>query len=83
MFDVPPLFQLIREQAAYDPAEMYRVFNMGHRLELYVPEEIANELIIMSAEFGIEAKRIGYCTKSETPSLTIQSAWGTFKYSRF
>lgn len=83
MFDVPPLFQLIRQQAAYDPAEMYRVFNMGHRMELYVPEEIADEMIMLSAEFGIEAKRIGYCTKSETPNLTIQSSWGTFKYSRF
>src|SRR5690606_31789675 len=59
LFDTPPLFRLIQEQSATGWQEMYKVFNMGHRMELYVPEDIAGELINMSEGFGIPAQIVG------------------------
>jgi phosphoribosylformylglycinamidine cyclo-ligase len=73
LFEIPPLFRIIQEQSGTDWAEMYKVFNMGHRMELYVPEEIASELIAISERFGIEAKVIGRCGKSDAKKLTIGS----------
>ena len=80
MFDVPPLFRIIHEQSGTDWTEMYKVFNMGHRFELYVPKEIANEIISISNSFNIEAKIVGYCEKSESKKLTIKSEFGQFEY---
>lgn len=80
MFDVPPLFKLIHEQSNTDWKEMYKVFNMGHRMEVYLPAEFANEIISISESFGIEAKIIGKCHAHEGNKLTIQSEFGEFIY---
>ena len=80
LFPVPPLFRMIREQSSTSWEEMYKVFNMGHRMELYVPERIAPELISISAEFNIEARIIGHCEPSDQKKLTIASDYGEFTY---
>ena len=80
MFDVPPLFKLIQEQSGTSWDEMYKVFNMGHRFEFYVPQEIANDIIAISEEFGIQAKIVGRCEESEENKLTINSEFGEFNY---
>ena len=76
MFDVPPFFKLIQEESGTDWKEMYQVFNMGHRMELYVNEEIAEDLIAISKSFDVDAKIIGRVEASEEKKLTIQSALG-------
>ncbi|MGB5988846.1 MAG: AIR synthase related protein [Marinifilaceae bacterium] len=80
MFDVPPLFKLIQEQSGTSWDEMYKVFNMGHRYEFYVPEEIAAGIMAISEEFGVEAKIVGRCETFEGNKLTINSEFGTFEY---
>jgi len=80
MFPLPPLFKMIREQSGTPWAEMYKVFNMGHRMELYVPKEIANDLIEISNSFNIEAQIVGYCEKSAGKKLTIKSEFGEYIY---
>jgi len=80
MFAIPPLFKLIQEQSKTDWKEMYQVFNCGHRMELYVPEEVANELINISKSFNVDAQVIGSVEASATKKLTIKSEFGTFKY---
>jgi len=80
LFDVPPLFKLIQEQSGTTWEEMYRVFNMGHRMELYVPEEIAADIITISESFDIPAKIVGRVEASEKKKLTINSALGEFVY---
>jgi phosphoribosylformylglycinamidine cyclo-ligase len=80
LFDIPPLFNLIQEQSGTDWKEMYQVFNMGHRMEIYLPEKYASEIIPISNGFGIEAKIIGRCEKSATKKLTIKSSVGQFEY---
>lgn len=80
MFDVPPLFKLIQEQSGTDWKEMYQVFNMGHRMEIYLPEEFAQSIIEISESFGIEAKIIGRVESHEGKKLTINSEFGTFEY---
>lgn len=80
LFDVPPLFRLIQEQSGTDWKEMYKVFNMGHRMELYVPSEIAEEIISISKSFGVDAKIIGRVEESSVRKLTIVSETGTFEY---
>lgn len=72
LFDLPPVFQLIQEVSNADMKEMYSVFNMGHRLEIYTSKEVANELIDIAGSFNIEAKVIGYCKASESKKLTIK-----------
>ncbi len=81
MFEVPPLFKLIQEESKTDWKEMYQVFNMGHRMELYVPEEIASEIIEISKFFNIEAQIVGRVESSEEKKLTINSPQGSFIYS--
>jgi len=81
LFEIPPLFQLIQEESKTDWKEMYQVFNMGHRMELYVPEAIAAEIIKISKIFDVDAKIIGRVEASEEKKLTIQSPFGTFQYS--
>ncbi len=80
MFEIPPLFKLIKEQSGTPWQEMYKVFNMGHRMELYVPQSIANDLIEISRSFDVDAKVIGHCEKATTKKLTIQTEFGVFKY---
>jgi phosphoribosylformylglycinamidine cyclo-ligase len=80
MFTVPPLFRLIQSQSDTDWKEMYQVFNCGHRMELYVNPEIANEIIEISNSFNVEAQIIGYVESAETKKLTIKSEFGLFEY---
>lgn len=80
LFPTPPLFKLIREQSGTNWKEMYQVFNMGHRMELYVPEEIAGEIIAISKSFKVDAKVIGRCESSPSKKLTIETPYGTFHY---
>ncbi|MGB2759823.1 AIR synthase related protein [Maribacter stanieri] len=80
LFDVPPLFKLIQEQSGTDWKEMYKVFNCGHRLEFYLPEEIANDIIEISKSFGVNAQIIGRVEASDSKKLTISSKYGTFVY---
>ena len=80
LFDVPPLFQMIQEQSGTDWKEMYQVFNMGHRMELYVPETVASTLISISESFGVAAQIVGRVEASTKKKLTISSPYGEFKY---
>ena len=80
LFDVPPLFQLIQEQSGTDWKEMYQVFNMGHRMELFIPEAVASTLISISESFGVAAQIVGRVEASTKKQLTISSPFGKFKY---
>ncbi len=80
MFEVPPLFKTIQEQSQTDWKEMYQVFNCGHRMEIYVPENVAADIIAISESFGIDAQIVGRVEASETKKLTISSQYGTFEY---
>ena len=80
LFPVPPLFKLIQEQSKTDWKEMYQVFNCGHRMEIYVPAEIANDIIEISQSYGVEAQIVGRVEASATKKLTIQSEYGIFEY---
>jgi phosphoribosylformylglycinamidine cyclo-ligase len=79
LFPVPPLFSLIQQQSNTDWKEMYKVFNMGHRMELYVPAEIADDIIAISKSFDVDAQIIGRVETGEK-QVTIQSEYGTFTY---
>lgn len=81
LFPVPPLFQLIQEQSGTTWEEMYKVFNMGHRMELYVPEEIAADIIAISKSFNIDAQIVGRVESGDKKQVTIKSEKGTFQYS--
>jgi phosphoribosylformylglycinamidine cyclo-ligase len=81
MFDVPPLFKLIQEESKTDWKEMYQVFNMGHRMEIYLPEEFAQQIINISKSFGVDAKIVGRVEAQENgKKLTINSSLGSFEY---
>ena len=80
LFEVPPLFKLIQEESKTDWKEMYQVFNMGHRMELYVPKEIADDIISISKSFNVDAKIVGKVETSVSKKLTIQSEFGEFHY---
>ena len=80
MFPVPPLFKLIQEQSNTDWKEMYQVFNCGHRMELYVQPEIAEEIITLSKSFNVDAQIVGRVKASTSKRLTIKSEFGTFEY---
>lgn len=80
MFSIPPLFRLIQEQSGTDWKEMYQVFNCGHRMELYVNESIAKDLIAISESFGVAAQIVGRVEASDSKKLTINSEYGTFTY---
>ena len=81
LFPIPPLFKLIQEQSGTDWKEMYKVFNMGHRMELYVPAEIAEDIIAISKSFNIDAQIIGRVEASEQKQVTIKSEFGEFVYN--
>lgn len=81
LFETPPLFDLIQKESGTDWKEMYQVFNMGHRMEIYCPEEVAQDLIDISTSFNVDAQIIGRVADSpEGKKLTIESTYGTFEY---
>ena len=80
LFDVPPLFELIRRAAGTDAREMYKVFNMGHRMEIYVPAEAAERIIAISESMGVPAKIIGRVEEANAKRLTLATPYGTFDY---
>ena len=80
LFPVPPLFEIIQKESGTDWKEMYKVFNMGHRLEVYLPEQYAEKVIAISRSFGIDAQIVGYCEASEKKELVIESEFGRFEY---
>jgi len=80
LFEIPPLFKLIQEQSNTDWKEMYQVFNCGHRMELYVPQEIAKGIITISKSFNVDAKIVGRVEASTIKKLTIKSEFGEFVY---
>ena len=80
LFPVPPLFKLIQEQSGTDWKEMYKVFNMGHRMEIYLPSEYAEAVIDISKSFGIDTQIVGYVEKSDKTELLIDSEFGRFEY---
>lgn len=80
LFPIPPLFKLIQEQSKTDWKEMYQVFNCGHRMELYVPEGIAQDIIEISKSFNVEAQIVGRVEASASKKLTIKSEFGVFEY---
>lgn len=80
MFPIPPLFRIIREQSGTSWKEMYKVFNMGHRFEIYVDQNIAQDIISISKGFNIDAGIIGHCIDFKGRKLTISGEMGTFSY---
>jgi phosphoribosylformylglycinamidine cyclo-ligase len=80
LFPVPPLFSLIHEQSNTPWEEMYKVFNMGHRMELYIPENIAPHLIDIASQFNVEARVVGRCERSDHRMVTIRTENGSFTY---
>ena len=80
LLPVPPLFRIIAEESGASGEELYKVFNMGHRLEFYLSQEVASDVIAISQSFGIEAQIIGHVEDAVTNSLTIQSPYGTLRY---
>lgn len=82
MFEVPPLFEIIEKQSGTPRKDMYKVFNMGHRMELYMAPEAAQEVIDISMSFGVDAKIIGYVEASDRPCLTISEGTHTYNYEK-
>ncbi len=80
LFPIPPLFRTIKEQSGTDWKEMYKVFNMGHRMELYIPENISQDIINISKSFNIDARIVGRVETSDKSELEIISEFGTFIY---
>lgn len=80
LFPLPTLFNLIHEQSGIAWSEMYKVFNMGHRFEIYTDQKNASEIIKIAAEFNLDAQIVGHCEASENKKLTIKSEFGTFEY---
>ncbi|MEQ9285697.1 MAG: AIR synthase-related protein [Cyclobacteriaceae bacterium] len=80
LFELPPLFKIIHEESGTDWKEMYKVFNMGHRLELYLDEAIAQQVISISESFGIDAQVIGRVEQAKDTRVTIDSKFGNFEY---
>ena len=80
MFNLPPLFKLIQEESKTNWKEMYKVFNMGHRMELYVSEDIADDIISISKSFNVDAQIIGRVERYSGKKLTIDSEFGNFTY---
>ena len=80
MFEIPQLFKIIQEQSETQWKEMYKVFNMGHRFEIYLPEKFVDNIIEISKSFNINAKKIGHCEKNTGKKLSIISEKGNFIY---
>ncbi|MEM7109014.1 MAG: AIR synthase-related protein, partial [Bacteroidota bacterium] len=80
LLPIPPLFQVIQAESGTEWQEMYKVFNMGHRLEVYLDEHNAQEVIDISNSFGINAQVIGRVERAERKQVTVRSAFGEFTY---
>jgi phosphoribosylformylglycinamidine cyclo-ligase len=80
LFPIPPLFRIIREESGADLKEMYQVFNMGHRMELYVPAWLADDIMRISLSFGVDARVIGRCLQSDSRKLTLVTPEGEIHY---
>ena len=80
LFETPAIFKLIMNESNTDPKEMYKVFNMGHRMEIYIHPDYASDIIEISKSVGIDAKIIGEVLKSQKKKLSIQSELGNFEY---
>ena len=80
LFPIPTLFRIIQEQSGTDWSEMYKVFNMGHRMEIYIAPEHAEEVIAISKSFGIDAQVVGFVEEAEKNELIIESEKGRFTY---
>ena len=80
LFPIPPLFEIIQKESNTDWKEMYKVFNMGHRLEVYLPQEYAQKVIDIANSFNIDAQIVGRCEEAKGKSLTLTSPYGTFEY---
>jgi phosphoribosylformylglycinamidine cyclo-ligase len=80
LFDIPPLFRIIRETTKTPLKEMYQVFNMGHRMELYVPEKAADGIIKISESFGVDAKIVGHIEASDKNKVTLKVQGETIEY---
>jgi len=80
LFPLPPLFQIIQKESGTDWKEMYKVYNMGHRFEIYLPQEVAQNVIDIARTFHIDAQIIGHCETSEKKELIIESEFGKFEY---
>lgn len=80
LFPLPPLFRIIQEQSGTGWKEMYQVFNMGHRFEIYTDENTAGKIIALAADFNLDARIVGRCEASDSKKLTISSAYGVFTY---
>ncbi|QHS57396.1 phosphoribosylformylglycinamidine cyclo-ligase [Mucilaginibacter sp. 14171R-50] len=81
LFPIPPLFKLIQEESNTSWQEMYKVFNMGHRMELYVPQEIAEDIIAISKSFNVDAQIIGRVEAADKKQVTVTSPYGEFVYN--
>lgn len=81
LFPMPPLFRLIHGNSATDWREMYQVFNMGHRMEIYLPEHLAQNIVNISQSFGIDARVVGRVEKADYPTVHLQTPNGTFDYA--
>jgi phosphoribosylformylglycinamidine cyclo-ligase len=80
LFELPPLFKIIQEESGTSWQEMYKVFNMGHRMEIYLPEKYASDIIAISKSFGVDAQIIGRVNDSKIKKLTIKSKFGKFDF---
>lgn len=80
LFDIPDLFKIIQKESGTSWSEMYKVFNMGHRMEVYISPDYAEDIIKISKNFNVDAKIIGYCKKADKNHLTIKSEFGEFNY---
>ena len=80
MFEVPPLFKLIQEQSGTGWKEMYKVFNMGHRMEVYLPEQFAMQAIQIAKHFGVAAQVVGRVETKSSKQVTLQTPYGEFVY---
>ncbi len=80
LFPIPPLFELIQKESGTEWKEMYKVFNMGHRMEIYVPQNVAQDIIEISKSFNVDAQIVGRVEKNEGKKLTINSPYGEFIY---
>jgi phosphoribosylformylglycinamidine cyclo-ligase len=80
LFDLPPLFKTIHDQSHTDYKEMYKVFNMGHRMEMYADEQFAEKIISISKSFNVDAQIVGRVEKGEGKKVTINSEFGSFVY---
>ena len=81
LFPIPPLFKMIHDQSGTDWKEMYKVFNMGHRMEIYTDEETAKGIIDISKSFGVDAQIIGHCEAMKGPQVTVKTENGEFTYN--